>query len=100
MGRRGSAQAARFPVARLKKIIQADEDIGKVAAATPIAVCESGSSLSRRGPPILCATAKLSGVMCRCRTAKALELFMQDLLDQSVKETRERGAKKLSSYHL
>ena len=28
----------RFPVARIKKIMQADEDIGKVAQVTPVAV--------------------------------------------------------------
>lgn len=29
----------KFPVARIKRIMQADEDVGKVAQATPIAVC-------------------------------------------------------------
>jgi len=29
----------RFPVARIKKIMQADEDVGKVAQVTPVAVC-------------------------------------------------------------
>jgi Dr1-associated corepressor len=31
----------KFPVARIKRIMQADEDVGKVAQATPTAVCES-----------------------------------------------------------
>ena len=31
----------KFPVARIKRIMQADEDVGKVANATPTAVCES-----------------------------------------------------------
>lgn len=30
----------KFPVARIKRIMQADEDVGKVAQVTPIAVCE------------------------------------------------------------
>ena len=30
---------SRFPVARIKKIMQADEDVGKVAQVTPVAVC-------------------------------------------------------------
>lgn len=30
----------KFPVARIKRIMQADEDVGKVAQATPTAVCE------------------------------------------------------------
>jgi len=35
----------KFPVARIKRIMQADEDVGKVAQATPTAVCESTLSL-------------------------------------------------------
>jgi Dr1-associated corepressor len=35
----------KFPVARIKRIMQADEDVGKVAQATPTAVCEFCSSL-------------------------------------------------------
>lgn len=31
----------KFPVARIKRIMQADEDVGKVAQATPTAVCKS-----------------------------------------------------------
>ena len=30
----------KFPVARIKRIMQADEDVGKVAQATPTAVCK------------------------------------------------------------
>lgn len=33
--------------ARIKKIMQADEDVGKVAQATPLMVCESSFPLSR-----------------------------------------------------
>lgn len=33
----------KFPVARIKRIMQADEDVGKVAQVTPIAVCKSQS---------------------------------------------------------
>ncbi|EEB87977.1 hypothetical protein MPER_14450 [Moniliophthora perniciosa FA553] len=29
----------KFPVARIKKIMQKDEDVGKVAQATPIVIC-------------------------------------------------------------
>jgi hypothetical protein len=35
----------KFPVARIKRIMQADEDVGKVAQVTPVAVCKS--------PPVL-----------------------------------------------
>jgi len=31
----------KFPVARIKRIMQADEDVGKVAQVTPVAVCTS-----------------------------------------------------------
>jgi hypothetical protein len=30
----------KFPVARIKRIMQADEDVGKVAQVTPVAVCK------------------------------------------------------------
>lgn len=38
MGRKSNV--CKFPVARIKKIMQADEDVGKVAQATPVVVCE------------------------------------------------------------
>ena len=34
----------KFPVARIKRIMQADEDVGKVAQVTPTAVCKSKTS--------------------------------------------------------
>lgn len=37
----------KFPVARIKRIMQADEDVGKVAQVTPTAVCEFVQSSSR-----------------------------------------------------
>ncbi|KAI8062558.1 histone-fold-containing protein [Gongronella butleri] len=60
----------KFPVARIKKIMQLDEDVGKVAQATPILI------------------------------SKALELFMQSLIDQACGEARQRGAKRLTVSHL
>lgn len=35
----------KFPVARIKRIMQADEDVGKVAQVTPIAVCRYSRSV-------------------------------------------------------
>ena len=35
----------KFPVARIKRIMQADEDVGKVAQVTPTAVCKFAQSL-------------------------------------------------------
>ena len=37
----------KFPVARIKRIMQADEDVGKVAQVTPIAVCKLRVSFSQ-----------------------------------------------------
>ena len=41
----------KFPVARIKRIMQADEDVGKVAQVTPVVVCESSTSSTR---PVTC----------------------------------------------
>ncbi|CAN0843558.1 Dr1-associated corepressor [Linum grandiflorum] len=60
----------RFPAARIKKIMQADEDVGKIALAVPVLV------------------------------SKALELFLQDLCDRTYEVTLQRGAKTMSSLHL
>ncbi|CAG8602755.1 8477_t:CDS:2 [Acaulospora morrowiae] len=60
----------KFPVARIKKIMQMDEDVGKVAQATPVLI------------------------------SKALELFMQSLIDHACVETRARSAKRMSVSHL
>ncbi|GAA5897860.1 hypothetical protein JCM5296_006095 [Sporobolomyces johnsonii] len=68
MGKKSNA--ARFPLARIKKMIQADEDVGKVAQATPIVV------------------------------SKALELFLGSLVEACVKDAEERGSKKLTPYGL
>uniref|UniRef100_A0A3N7FHW1 Transcription factor CBF/NF-Y/archaeal histone domain-containing protein n=1 Tax=Populus trichocarpa TaxID=3694 RepID=A0A3N7FHW1_POPTR len=60
----------RFPAARIKKIMQTDEDVGKIAMAVPLLV------------------------------SKALELFLQDLCDRTYEITLKRGAKTLNSLHL
>ncbi|MBW0513040.1 hypothetical protein O181_052755 [Austropuccinia psidii MF-1] len=61
---------ARFPVARIKKIMQADEDVGKVAQATPILV------------------------------SKAVEMFMQELVFACVRQAQARGSRKIQAYHV
>lgn len=65
--------------------MQVDEEVGKVAQTTPIVIC----ALTSRP------TAALAYAL-----AKSLELFMQQLIDETVKETRNRGAKKITAYHL
>ncbi|KAH7910794.1 histone-fold-containing protein [Hygrophoropsis aurantiaca] len=60
----------KFPVARIKKIMQKDEEVGKVAQATPVVI------------------------------SKALELFLAMIVDEASKVTVERGSKKVEAYHL
>ncbi|KAG6334815.1 hypothetical protein ID866_4267 [Astraeus odoratus] len=60
----------KFPVARIKKIMQKDEEVGKVAQATPIVI------------------------------SKALELFLAMIIEEASKVTVQRGAKKVEAYHL
>ncbi|PGH31867.1 hypothetical protein GX50_05365 [[Emmonsia] crescens] len=60
----------KFPVARIKRIMQADEDVGKVAQVTPIAV------------------------------SKALELFMISLVTKAAQEARDRSSKRVTAAHL
>lgn len=41
---RGIEVKTKFPVARIKRIMQADEEVGKVAQVTPVAVCKFSSA--------------------------------------------------------
>ncbi|KAK8019858.1 histone-fold-containing protein [Apiospora arundinis] len=60
----------KFPTARIKRIMQADEEVGKVAQQTPIAV------------------------------GKALELFMVQLVTKSADVAKERNSKRISAQML
>jgi len=60
----------KFPVARIKRIMQADEEVGKVAQVTPVAV------------------------------NKALELFMIGLVTGAAERAREKGGKRVTAQHL
>ncbi|WVR07388.1 hypothetical protein IAU60_004429 [Kwoniella sp. DSM 27419] len=64
------SKTSRFPVARIKRIMQLDEEVGKLASATPVMI------------------------------SKSLECFMQLLIDETCKETRSRGSRKMTAYHL
>lgn len=55
-----------FPSARIKKLMQSDEDIGKVAQATPVAL------------------------------GRALELFMSTLVEKSVETAKEEQSRKVN----
>ncbi|KGM91692.1 negative cofactor 2 transcription regulator complex subunit BUR6 [Paracoccidioides brasiliensis Pb18] len=77
MGRTNPSRASggvevktKFPVARIKRIMQADEDVGKVAQVTPIAV------------------------------SKALELFMISLVTKAAQEAKNRSSKRVTAAHL
>ncbi|KAK0622894.1 hypothetical protein B0T14DRAFT_156134 [Immersiella caudata] len=60
----------KFPTARIKRIMQADEEVGKVAQQTPIAV------------------------------GKALEMFMVNLVTKSADVAREKNSKRVSAQML
>jgi len=57
-------------MARIKKIMQADEDVGKIAQATPILV------------------------------SKCLEMFLQDLINKTSEETRQKHGRTMTLSHL
>ncbi|KAG0481689.1 hypothetical protein HPP92_012547 [Vanilla planifolia] len=60
----------RFPASRIKKIMQSDEDVGKIALPVPLLI------------------------------SKALELFLHDLCNRTHEITLKRGAKTMGSFHL
>lgn len=66
----GTVIKTKFPVARIKRIVQADEDVGKVAQVTPVVV------------------------------SKALELFMTSLALNAASVARSRGSKRVTGAHL
>lgn len=61
---------ARFPPARIKKIMQSDDEVGKVAAPVPVII------------------------------SRALEMFAETLLQRARKVTSQRGARTLTPSHL
>lgn len=70
MGNKKKKYNARFPPARIKKIMQKDEEVGKVAAPVPVII------------------------------SRALELFVESLVKRASEVTRSRSAKTLSTSHL
>ncbi|OBA24269.1 histone-fold-containing protein [Metschnikowia bicuspidata var. bicuspidata NRRL YB-4993] len=59
-----------FPAARIKTIMQSDEDIGKVAQATPVVV------------------------------GRALEIFMANLVEAAILETKGAGVRRIAASHV
>ncbi|KZO97394.1 histone-fold-containing protein [Calocera viscosa TUFC12733] len=70
MAVKSKSRQTRFPVARIKKIMQKDDEVGKVAQATPVLI------------------------------SKALEIFMQKLVDEAAREAQSKGSRKVAAYHL
>ena len=85
----------KFPVARIKRIMQADEDVGKVAQVTPTAVCKFARSVSpNRTRTNETQTDSL------CFIAKALELFMISVVTKAANEARAKQSKRVTAAHL
>ncbi|KAI0739430.1 histone-fold-containing protein [Daedaleopsis nitida] len=63
-------KATKFPVARIKRIMQKDEEVGKVAQATPVVI------------------------------SKALELFLAMIVEEASNVTVDRGSRRVEAYHL
>lgn len=59
-----------FPAARIKKLMQSDEDIGKVAQATPVVV------------------------------GRSLEFFLSTLIESAANEAKEGGIKRITAQHV
>jgi len=70
MGSKKKKYNSRFPPARIKKIMQVDEEIGKVAQSVPVII------------------------------SKCVEMFLTEILKNAGKVTEERKAKTMSISHL
>lgn len=129
--------------ARIKRMMQSDEDVGRVAKATPILICECGRRVTLRcsrwgGPavpalePGFCTAwqdarakgstgatpdaARPTAAGCGRETAvpgqtpqapthpttaaKALDVFLANLVEGAVRLAQERGAKALTAAHM
>jgi hypothetical protein len=87
----------KFPVARIKRIMQADEDVGKVAQVTPIAVCKYALCAFLERFYFSCLQDVLTGHFL---IAKALELFMISLVTKAAQEAKDRNSKRVTASHL
>jgi histone H3/H4 len=61
---------SKFPIARIKKIMQKDEQIGKMSSSSPVLV------------------------------SRCVELFIEDLLNETLKVTNSVKAKTMTNNHL
>ena len=82
--------------------MQKDEEVGKVAQATPVVICACLSPFCLPLAPRACSTASPASVP---RTdapvaAKALELFLAMIVEEASNVTVDRGSKRVEAYHL
>jgi Dr1-associated corepressor len=91
--------------------MQKDDEVGKVAQATPIVICTyhplclfPSLPFSYTSPSVPAALIFVRLSMdCRTdevRLAKALELFLSKLVEDTAKVSVGRGAKRMEAYHL
>lgn len=77
----------KFPTARIKRIMQADEDVGKVAQVAPVVMGKSHKYF-------------FHATHLTAPIAKALELFMIRLISASADVAKSRGSKRIQTSHL
>lgn len=70
--------------------MQKDDEVGKVAQATPVLICE-----------FVCRGMHYhTDYYLQNLTAKALEMFMATLVTETAKVSQERSAKRVEVWHL
>ncbi|KAJ9534672.1 hypothetical protein QJQ45_002957 [Haematococcus lacustris] len=79
--------------ARIKKLMQADEDVGKIAQATPVMM---GTRSILVGPGHVRPVTGFASYVA----ARALELFLKRLCEKTIEVAQSRQAKTLSCSHL
>ncbi|KAH9895839.1 hypothetical protein C8Q73DRAFT_453969 [Cubamyces lactineus] len=79
--------------------MQKDEEVGKVAQATPVVICAFqpllGSQTADR-PSMFTSVLRT----CSRSIAKALELFLAMIVEEASNVTVDRGSKRVEAYHL
>ena len=89
----GIVVKTKFPIARIKRLIQSDDEVGKVAQTTPTGVGEFFPLFFIRvGNYVRLTTIK--------STAKALEFFLIHTVSAAAAEARVKSTKKISAAHL
>jgi hypothetical protein len=99
----------KFPVARIKRIMQADEDVGKVAQVCfPFPICSLNPTQALARIISCCFVSSDLSLFADQSylqvtpvvVSKALELFMVSLCDKASEEARSRNSKRITAGHL